>query len=545
LKRPIEPFPVLPRAANGIMMKSYQLNLLATGFLLIFSNQAFFRNVTESYTPSLYNTAFLLSLGVLLAGLTLLLLTLLDTRFTIRPVLIVLLLVTSLTAYFMDSYNIVIDTVMIQNILQTGRSESMELFGPKLLLYFLLLGVLPAVFVYRVKLADRPPGKMFREKLKIVALILLVIAVQLPVFGKNYASFFREHKTLRYYSNPLTWVYSTGKYLAERGSYHPMGLISLGVDAAIADTDTGRELIIVVLGETLRADHLSLNGYPRNTNPQLSKENIISLTDMSSCGTSTGVSVPCIFSPDGHANFDSDSAGNRENLLDVLTHAGVQVLWRDNNTGSKGVANRIEYQDFTRADLNPVCDTECRDEGMLSGLQDYIVSRKNGDILIVLHQMGNHGPAYYKRYPQAFEQFTPTCKTSQLEDCSSAEINNAYDNAILYTDHFLAGVIRLLKQNDTAFETAMLYVSDHGESLGEHGVYLHGLPYIMAPREQTQVGALLWFGATFDGIDANALQTAAGHHYSHDNIFHTILGLLEINTSVYDSHLDITRLAAR
>lgn len=526
-------------------MKSYQLNLLATGFLLIFSNHAFFRNVTESYTPSLYNTAFLLSLGLLLAGLILLLLTLLDSRLTIRPVLIVLLLVTSLTAYFMDSYNIVIDTVMIQNILQTGRSESMDLFGLKLLLYFLLLGVLPAVFVYRVKLVTRPPGKMFAEKLKIVVLILLVIAVQLPVFGKSYASFFREHKPLRYYTNPLTWVYSTGKYLADLSSYHPMELISLGVDAAVADTHTGRELIILVLGETLRADHLSLNGYQRNTNPQLSKENIISLTNMSSCGTSTGVSVPCIFSPAGRANFDTDSAGNRENLLDVLTHAGVNVLWRDNNTGSQGVADRIEYQDYTRADLNPVCDTECRDEGMLSGLQDYISSRKNGDILIVLHQMGNHGPAYYKRYPQAFEQFTPTCKTSQLEDCSSAEISNAYDNAILYSDHFLAGVIKLLKQNDAAFKTAMLYVSDHGESLGEHGIYLHGLPYIMAPSEQTQVGALLWFGATFDGIDAHAMQAAAGHRYSHDNIFHTVLGLLEINSRVYDSRLDIMRLAAR
>lgn len=525
-------------------MRSYQLNLLATAFLLLFGNYAFFHNVAEIYPASISNIAFMLSLGVLLGGMVLLLLTLLDSKYTTRPVLIVLLLVTSLAAYFMDSYNIVIDSGMITNILQTDRNESMDLLSPKLLGYFLLLGVIPAIFVYRVKLVRLPARKVIMEKLKIVLLILVVIAVQVPVFGKSYASFVREHKPLRYYSNPLTWVYSSGKYLGELANQGPVGLLGLGTDAALAATDPHRELVILVVGETVRADHLSLNGYQRDTNPLLSQEHVISMTDMSSCGTATAVSVPCIFAVEGRRDFNNDSAGNEENLLDVLAHAGVNVLWRDNNSGSKGVADRVAYADFSTPDVNPVCDTECRDEGMLSGLQDYINSKNSGDIFIVLHQMGNHGPAYYKRYPQAFERFTPACKTSQLEKCSSAEIGNAYDNAILYTDYFLSRVIRLLRENDPAFETAMLYISDHGESLGEHGVYLHGLPYIMAPQEQTHVAAILWFGANFDPLYASAMRAAAHNSYSHDNVFHTVLGMLEVNTSAYDGELDIAQLGA-
>ena len=439
-------------------MKSYQLNIAVTAFLLAFGNFAFFRNVTDSYPLTPYNTAFIVSLGILIAGL--ILLTLQDSKLTTKPVLISLLLVTSLSAYFMDSYNIVIDTGMIRNILQTDRHETLDLLSPRLLVYFLLLGVLPAAYVYRTRLEYPPPGKSLAVKLKLILVTLLVVAVQLPVFGKSYASFFREHKPLRYYTNPLTWIYSSAKYVSELAPHRQIKLIPLGTDAVAATSDTRRELVILVLGETVRADHLALNGYQRNTDPLLASEKVITLTDMTSCGTSTAVSVPCIFSIEGHAEYDNDTVLEHENLLDVLTHAGVNVLWRDNNSGSKGVADRVAYQDFRKAEMNPVCDSECRDEGMLSGLQEYIDSRERGNIFIVLHQMGNHGPAYFKRYPQAFEQFTPVCKTSQLEDCSNEEIGNAYDNALLYTDYFLEKVIGLLKQNIIDYHRGRIEILD-------------------------------------------------------------------------------------
>ncbi|MGB5538874.1 MAG: phosphoethanolamine--lipid A transferase [Gammaproteobacteria bacterium] len=522
-------------------MHTTRLNLLATAFLVLFANQAFFRNVAAAYPDTLYTLAFTASLGILLAGFIMLLLTLLTWQPVTRALLAVILLLASVTAYFMDSYNVVIDTGMLRNVVQTDVRESLDLFDYRLLVYVLLLGVLPALFVLRVPIQPRPFRHELFAKLKVVTVIVVVITAQLLLFSKAYASFFREHKPLRYYSNPLTSLWSGGKYLAESVPTGPLIVEALGMDAVTPPGDKHRELVIFVLGETARADHFSLNGYARETNPLLAKENVISLTDMQACGTSTAVSVPCIFSRLGRSDYSDDKARHSENLLDVLAHAGVQVLWRDNNSSSKGVADRVTYQDFRTSGNNTVCDDECRDEGMLVGLQDYIDGTGSGDIFIVLHQMGNHGPAYYKRYPAEFEKFTPVCRTSQLEDCSSEEISNAYDNAILYTDYFLSKVIALLRQNDDRFETTMMYISDHGESLGEHGVYLHGLPWIMAPDAQKDVGALLWLDSDFDAALAGALQANSARSWSHDNIFHTVLGLLEIDTAIYDRELDITR----
>jgi len=199
---------------------------------------------------------------------------------------------------------------------------------------------------------------------------------------------------------------------------------------------------------------------------------------------------------------------------------------------------RVAYKNYRSPNNNPICDVECRDEGMLVGLQEYINSQKHGDILIVLHQRGSHGPAYYKRYPKSFEKFTPTCKTNQLEKYTKDEIGNAYDNSILYTDYFLSKVIKLLKQNTNHFETAMLYLSDHGESLGKNNLYLHGLPYFIAPETQKHIAAIMWFGDSFK-IDKDTLKKKAIKRYSQDNLFHTLLGLMEVNTSVYDKNMDI------
>ena len=294
----------------------------------------------------------------------------------------------------------------------------------------------------------------------------------------------------------------------------------------------------MVVGETARADHFSLNGYGRDTNPRLREKNVISFTQFKACGTSTAVSVPCMFILDGETK-NTLEINKQENLLDVLQRGGVNVLWRDNNSDSKGVANRVQFEDFRSRKMNPLCDTECRDEGMLSGLQDYIDLHPRGDILIVLHQMGNHGPAYFKRYPPAFEKFKPACKESDLSLCSREEIVNAYDNAILYTDHFLAKAIDLLQKNDSRFETALFYVSDHGESLGENGLYLHGLPKTIAPQAQLHVPAVMWFGSRFHAADSPALREKVGLPLSHDNVFHSMLGFFEMQSSIYHPDKDI------
>ncbi len=514
-------------------------------FLIVFDNIAFFSNVLNVYPLNLKNAGFLASLAFGFAGVIVLLLTLLCSRHLIKPVVITLLIVSSFTSYFMDSYNTVIDDSMINNIINTDYEESLDLLSFKLIVYVSLLGVLPSYLVYKMRLSFRPGwgGVMGRVKLFIITLVSVVAVVF--VFSDFYSSFIREHKPLRFYSNPSYYIYSIGKYIHGLFKSTQLPFKTIGLDAKIAESKPLKKLVIFVVGETARADRFSLNGYPAETNPLLKKQDIVSFTNFWSCGTSTAVSVPCMFSRYNASEYSKEKAQTTENVLDVLTHAGVNVLWLDNNSDSKNVADRVPYLSYKNPDLNSVCDPECRDVGMLRKLDSYINEHRSEHLFIVLHQMGNHGPAYYKRYPAAYEKFTPVCKTNQLEDCSIQELNNAYDNAILYTDYFLSEVIGFLKQNSEDFETAMFYVSDHGESLGENGLYLHGLPNYIAPDSQRHVSAVLWLGSSFTGIDKNQLNSNQGAKYSHDHVFHTILGLMGVETSVYDKNLDILPRSAK
>jgi lipid A ethanolaminephosphotransferase len=470
-----------------------------------------------------------------------LLLALLASRLTTKPLLVIFLMTGAVLSYFMNHYNVVIDSTMIQNILETNVNESRDLFSLKLLSTLFFLGILPSLAVCVISFRHVPLRVAVISRLKLIGIALLLILIPIFSFSRFYASFFREHKVLRYYANPTYAIYSTYKYLTQSAGSTPVIVQPIGNDAKIPETDKNRELIIVVVGEAARADRFSLNGYERKTNPLLSREDVIFYPNVQSCDTSTATSVPCMFSDLTRAEFSSKKAKTRENILDIVERAGVNVLWRDNNSDSKGVALRVPYEDYMNPDNNTICDEECRDEGMLVGLQDYIDAQKK-DILIILHQMGNHGPAYYKRYPKGFEQFTPVCKNNQLEQCSPDEINNAYDNCILYTDFFLSKTIDLLKKNDQHFETALFYISDHGESLGEYGVYLHGMPYPLAPESQKHIAAILWFGENFQ-INRDTLKSEAQQTYSHDNLFHTLLGALEIHTESYVSALDILRNA--
>ena len=482
---------------------------------------------------------FLGSIAVVFTCILIFVITLISSKFILKPFLIFILMVSSLTNYFMNTYNIVIDTIMIQNTVETSVNESLDLLSVKLVVYIFLMGVLPSLFIYRVKIQTRPLKTELFSKFKVIMLSLLITVSLLLTFNRFYTSFFREHKPLRYYANPTGWISAVYNYTRESITSGETAMMTIGTDAKTPLSDIDRELIILVVGEAVRADRLSLNGYFRETTPLLAKEDVISFSNMYSCGTSTAVSVPCMFSVFPRKTYSKQKGKSSENLLDVLQYAGVNVLWRENNSSSKGVALRVPYEDFRHADNNPMCeDGECRDEGMLVGLQDHIDSIKTGDIFIVLHQMGNHGPAYYKRYPKTFEKFIPVCQTNQLEECTSEEISNAYDNAVLYTDYFLSKTIRLLKQNSDRFETAMIYFSDHGESLGEMGLYLHGLPYSMAPDVQTHIGAVMWFGDSFK-IDKTLLNNKSANAFSQDNLFHTMLGLMEIETEVYDQNLDM------
>ena len=524
----------MSKKLNSLILSRTTLLALVAGFLLLTANFTFFRSVLATYPINHGNTLFIGSVAVVLFCLTLFLMTLFSFALPTRVVATFFIFIAAFASYFADQYGSIIDTVMLHNALATDTGEAADLLSWAFFQRIALFAVLPLVFVWQVPLRPLALKRELAIKTATAGTSLALITGCLLAFSGQYANFFREHKPLRFYAIPAYPVYSLGKLIADASdALRPSEeFVKIATDAFIPKNHEGRELIVMVVGETARADRFYLNGYHRNTNPQLSKErNLVSYKNVTSCGTSTAISVPCMFAIGGRDNFKRSDADNSENALDVLARAGVSVLWRDNNSDSKGVATRVAYEDFKTSKTNPVCDEECRDVGMLFGLQSYI-DKQPGDVLIVLHQMGNHGPAYFKRYPPEFEKFKPACHSIELSECTVAEISNAYDNAILYTDYFLSEVIGLLKKNSPEFETAMLYVSDHGESLGEKGLYLHGMPYTIAPKEQTHVPVILWVGSPTGGIELASAEDQEFSETSHDAVFPSLLQGFEVQSSV-------------
>ena len=528
----------LPVSSKGV--SSNTLILLVALFITLGSNLTFFANILQSFPLDSSSAVHLISLALVFLAINAFLLALIGFGRLTKPVLILFLLLSSLAAYFMDTYGVVISDEMLRNAAQTNAAETLDLVTGKFFIYFVCLGGLPAILIARMPVRWAGWWRELRARAGLLAILAISIVSGAMPFSGFYASFIREHKALRGYANPAYFINSAIKFANQTfTTKNATALTIVGADARIPATDEERELVILVVGETARADRFSTNGYGRDTTPYLRDAQAVSFTNLWACGTSTAVSLPCMFSTTGMDKFDLKTSGSRENLLDVLRHAGVNVLWLENNSDSKGVALRSSYQNYKTRENNPVCDEECRDEGMLANLQSYIDSHPTGDIFIVIHQMGNHGPAYFKRYPQRFEKFLPVCKSNDLSQCSNEEIGNAYDNAILYTDYFLGKTIDILKRNDAKFETALFYVSDHGESLGENGIYLHGLPRAIAPEHQLRVPAVIWLGSGFHDANMSDLQKKRDMHFTHDNVVHTILGFMEIKTTLYRPELDI------
>jgi len=481
-------------------------------------------------------------------------LTLASFRYIAKPVLIALVLTASAAGYFIAAYGIVIDKAMIQNVFETDAREATELFSWQMAARIGLLGVLPAVLIARAHIQFPSGVKGVLKRFGNAAGSLLLALALLVLLFKSLAPALREHRELRFLLTPTNFIQAVHGYLHGRWA-SAVVVAPLGRDAVKGAAWAGQRrktLTVIVVGETARAASFSLNGYARDTNPLLSRQaGLINFSRVSSCGTATAVSVPCVFSAFGRDDYSQARAAGQEGLLDVLSHAGFEVIWRDNNSGCKGVCGRVKYEDWSRPNgRDALCDgDECYDERLLTGLPELLRSSKK-DLVVVLHQKGSHGPAYASRYPRGFGRFGPVCTNSDFDTCSRASIQAAYDNTILYTDFFLSQTIDRLRAiaAEQEADTAMLYFSDHGESLGENNVYLHGTPYLFAPREQTQVPMMLWMSDGFSErfrIDRRCLDARRGEPFSHDNVFHSVLGMLDVNTAVLNPRLDLFHACVR
>ncbi|MNR79358.1 Phosphoethanolamine transferase EptA [compost metagenome] len=475
------------------------------------------------------------------AGLLILL-----NRWTSKPLLTILFMVTAAASYYMNKYTVFFNPEMVRNILRTDVREAGELFCLSFVIHMLVFGVLPSVLVWQLRLRTTPLRRAIPVRLLYIVAALAVTAGSTMLIFQDFSSLMRNQKEVRYLITPSNYLFSLSRVVAADTAQAHTPKIKISDDAKLAAGWAGRTkpmLFVLVVGETTRAANWGLNGYEHQTTPELKKLDVVNFPHATSCGTNTEVSVPCMFSIYGRHDYNEAKIRSHESLLHIIDKVGVKTVWRDNQAGCKGVCDGLEEQNLSESKHPTLCDGErCLDEIMLENMDGVIQKAKNGNLFVVLHQLGNHGPAYYRRYPANLRSFTPTCDTSDLSKCSREQITNTYDNGVLYTDHFLAKTIAYLK-SQTSYDTAMLYLSDHGESLGEHGIYLHGLPYSIAPKEQTQVPMVMWmspgFAASF-GVNKDCLQQRAANPVSQDNLFHSILGMLQIESSYYDKKLDMT-----
>ncbi|PKQ75082.1 phosphoethanolamine transferase [Aeromonas sobria] len=466
-------------------------------------------------------------------------------RYLMKPFFAFLFVMGSIASYTMMKYRVLFDGDMIQNIFETNQSEAYAYVNLSIIMWVLFTGVLPAILIFFVKIEYASTWyKGIAQRLLSMFFSLVIVGIIAALYYQDYASIGRNNQTLNREIVPANFMYSTSKYLYRRYMAEPIPFVTLGDDATRITKKDKPTLMFLVVGETARGKNFSMNGYEKDTNPFTSKSGgVISFNDVRSCGTATAVSVPCMFSNMGRKEFDDNRARNSEGLLDVLQKTGISIFWKENDGGCKGVCDRVPNIEIKPKDHPKFCDKNtCYDEVVLQDLDSEIAQMK-GDKLVGFHLIGSHGPTYYKRYPDAHRQFTPDCPRSDIENCTDEELTNTYDNTIRYTDFVIAEMIAKLKTYEDKYNTALLYVSDHGESLGAMGLYLHGTPYKFAPDDQTRVPMQVWMSPGFTkekGVDMACLQQkAADTRYSHDNIFSSVLGIWDVKTSVYEKGLDI------
>lgn len=502
-----------------------------------------------------------LAIGVMVYGATATLLSCFAGRRVFKPAMALLLFTAGGVQHFMMAYGIVIDPGMVANVMQTNFTEARDLFGLNLVLQLLLVAGPPMLWLWRLRLApQRAWAAVWRNLVFTLVLLALTTAATVGMY-RELAPLLRNHLELRFNVNPVAPAVSALSAVTRPWRKNRMGpLVTMTAGAALgpsyaaaaAGSATRPPLFLVVVGETARADHFGLNGYERDTTPALAARDVISFTDVRSCGTNTLHSVPCMFSPLGKAGWEGRKA-ETENLMDVLQAAGLAVLWLDNQAGCKGVCARVPNQSTENA-FAPAAEAaralcaegECLDRVMLAGLDERIAAlpaeRRARGVVVVMHMMGSHGPAYWRRSAPDTKKFAPECATQALSQCDHAALVNVYDNSIVETDRFLAATVDWLKARRERFAPGMLYLSDHGESLGEFGIFLHGVPYAFAPEVQKKVPMVLWMDrelAVRDRTDLGCIRQRRAEPLSHDNLYSSVLGVMDVTSPTYKPALDI------
>jgi lipid A ethanolaminephosphotransferase len=528
---------------SKVTLSTNQLLILSSAYIALVLNIPFFSKVISAVTANHeFSLGFLLAIPLVLFCLTVIFHSIFAFRPILKPFLIFSILLSSLLFYATFHYGIIFDFGMVQNAIETDTAEALSYFNIYALWFFIILGFLPVLLIYFVPVRRASFLQELVSRVKLIIIASTVLCILVGAFYVNFASVGRNNRELSSYITPFKLYEASFKYISRTLNNSTREFHILDVKPTLNNSSGNLSVTVLVLGETARANNYALNGYSKATNQHTADSGIISFSNVSSCGTATAVSLPCMFSRLDQTDYDKHVAEAQQNAVDLIHLAGADVYWVDNNNGGcKGVCKRVESLFINVKAPNPLCDSEyCFDEVLLEPLVNKLNSLIANNTLIVLHVMGSHGPTYYRRYPQQHRKFSPDCPRSDIQNCTKEELVNTYDNTILYTDFILSKIIEQLTQLSQVkdVETSLLYISDHGESLGEHGVYLHGLPYAFAPKEQTHIPMLFWQNDIGRHYDVACIQARSADDISQDNFFDILLGLLAVKTEVYRSQQD-------
>lgn len=453
-------------------------------------------------------------------------------------ILLTLLGATSLVVWLY--YGIAMTPDMVRNFLATDFHEASGYWSWSLALNFILITLPGLLLINRLRSSRRPESKLKRLGICVVTLLcgVFVLFIQLQPFS----ALMRGDKSLRYLFAPVNIVYSTSSTLLRDQNPEKAQKVIVDASPKAIFTSDKPTLFVVLIGETARSANWQLANYEKATNPELSKLNIVNIPKVQACGTSTDVSLPCMLSRVGRRDYDRKRILTEESLPSLLKRAGFSVTWVDNQSGCKGTCDGVRV---TKPTPDPLyCHAGTCMDGVFNRSIDeaFNALKTQNHTVLFLHMMGSHGPAYYKRSTESEKVFGKECTDPTFKSCSKESIRAAYDSSIRYTDRVVAELIRKL-QNRADINTALIYLSDHGESLGENGLYLHGAPYYIAPDEQKIVPMVMWFSEPFKKnytIDTRVIEENSHKPVTHDHLYHTILGLLNVRSSTYDSQWDLS-----
>lgn len=424
----------------------------------------------------------------------------------------------SILTYYKLGYKATLTPMIIDATLHNDLRTSLDVVSPFLIIFICLCLIISFVFVWvRFK-------KITVERSYWHLIIALIVMYCIFNISPRIRISINQRFPFSVYAN-----------IAEYNSIQTKGAtIRIDTDKNIHYLSTDSLIVVFVIGESLRADHLSLNSYKRTTNPKLSKrDNIVSFPNIFSEYTNTNRSLPHILTRADSTN--TEVAFTETSFISTFKHCGFSTTWISNQDAANTYIGFMKESDtiiYAHPEKTVYDFNLWLDEDILP-ITEHNLTKSNKSKLIVLHTIGSHW-YYNSHFSDKYKIFKPITSSKILSQCSPTEIINSYDNSVLYTDFFLDELIKLLERK----KAILVYLSDHGETLGENGEWLHAGENSVSKNP----ACIIWYSDSFNAQFPEkviALKANKNRRFRTDFLYHSILSAGNIPSKSILRQLDI------